>query len=56
MSAYTSGGEEAVRTAGGQATTLLLQQLKQAPMPVVEERAGKAPVTVSVNAEGDHDR
>jgi hypothetical protein len=39
VSAYAAGGEEAVKTKGGQAATLLLQQLKQEPMPIVEERA-----------------
>ena len=39
VSAYTSGGEEAVKATGGQAATLLLQHLKQVPMPAVEERA-----------------
>jgi len=39
VSAYASGGEEAVKTTGGQAATLLLQHLRQEPMPIVEERA-----------------
>jgi hypothetical protein len=38
VSAYAAGGEEAVKTAGGQAATLLLQHLKQEPMPAIEER------------------
>jgi hypothetical protein len=38
VSAYAAGGEEAVKTAGGQAATLLLQHLKQESMPVMEER------------------
>jgi hypothetical protein len=38
MSAYATGGEEAVKATGGQAATLLLEQLKQEPMPVIEAR------------------
>jgi hypothetical protein len=38
VSAYAAGGEEAVAMAGGQAVTLLLQHLKQAPMPIIEPR------------------
>jgi hypothetical protein len=38
MSAYTAGGEEAVRAKGGQAATLLLEHLKQTPMSLVEIR------------------
>ena len=39
VSAYAAAGEEAVEMAGGQAATLLLQHLKQAPMPIIEEHA-----------------
>jgi hypothetical protein len=39
MSVYAAGGEEAVKMTGGQAATLLLQHLKQEPMPIIEERA-----------------
>ena len=39
VSAYAAGGEQAVKTKGGQAATLLLQHLKQVPMPIIEERA-----------------
>ena len=39
VSVYASGGEEAVERTGGQAATLLLQHLKQVPMPIIEERA-----------------
>jgi hypothetical protein len=39
MSAYASGGEEAVKMTGGQAATLLLQHLNQETMPIIEERA-----------------
>ena len=39
VSAYAAGGEEAVKMTGGQAATLLLQHLKQEPMPIIEERA-----------------
>jgi hypothetical protein len=35
MSAYTTGGEEAVKATCGQAATLLLEHLKQAPMSVI---------------------
>jgi hypothetical protein len=35
VSAYTAGGEEAVRAKGGQAATLLLEHFKQTPMPPV---------------------
>ena len=38
-SAYAAGGEEAVKATGGQAATLLLEQLKQEPMPIIEKRA-----------------
>jgi hypothetical protein len=38
MSAFAAGGEEAVKMTGGQAATLLLQHLKQEPMPIIEER------------------
>jgi hypothetical protein len=46
MSVYVAGGEEAVKMKGGQAATLLLQHLKQEPMPIIEERA-----RVRVNSE-----
>jgi hypothetical protein len=36
VSAYTAGGEEAVRAKGGQAATLLLEHLKREPMPILE--------------------
>jgi hypothetical protein len=39
VSAYASGGEEAVKMTGGQAATLLLQHLQQEPLPIIEERA-----------------
>jgi hypothetical protein len=38
VSAFAAGGEEAVKTTGGQMATLLLQHLKQEPMPIIEER------------------
>jgi hypothetical protein len=38
VSAYTAGGEEAVRAKGGQAATLLLEHLKQTPMSTIETR------------------
>jgi hypothetical protein len=38
VSVYAAGGEEAVKMTGGQAATLLLQHLKQEPMPIIEER------------------
>ncbi len=39
VSVYAAGGEEVVKMTGGQAATLLLQHLKQEPMPIIEERA-----------------
>ena len=39
VSVYAAGGEEAVKITGGQAATLLLQHLKQEPMPIIEKRA-----------------
>ena len=39
MSTYAARGEEAVKTTGGQAATLLLQHLQQMSMPIIEERA-----------------
>jgi hypothetical protein len=38
VSVYATGGEEAVKMTGGQAATMLLQYLKQEPMPIVAER------------------
>jgi hypothetical protein len=38
VSAYATGGEEAVKTTGGPAGTLLLEHLKQQPMPEIEAR------------------
>jgi hypothetical protein len=38
VSAFAAGGEEAVKMTGGQAATLLLQHLKQEPMPIIEKR------------------
>ena len=38
VSVYAAGGEEAVKMKGGQAATLLLQHLKQGPMPIIKER------------------
>ena len=37
VSAFAAGGEEAVKMTGGQAATLLLQHLKQEPMPIIQE-------------------
>ena len=50
MSVYAAGGEEAVKITGGQAATLLLQHLKQMPMPIIEERAR---VRVESNIKGE---
>jgi hypothetical protein len=47
VSAYTAGGEEAVRAKGGQAATLLLEHLNQAPLPALVspiETRERAPV------------
>jgi hypothetical protein len=49
VSAYTVGGEEAVRAKGGQAATLLLEHFKQTPMPVIETRE-QAPALVGCTA------
>jgi hypothetical protein len=38
LSVYAAGGEEAVRMMGEQAGTLLLQHLKQYPMPTIDKR------------------
>jgi hypothetical protein len=54
LAAFAAGGEEAVKTKGGQAATLLLQHLKQAPMPIVEERV--QPVTVGQSTPTDRGR
>jgi hypothetical protein len=45
VSAYTTGGEEAVRAKGGQAATLLLEHLNQTSMSIIETRE-RAPATV----------
>jgi hypothetical protein len=37
VSAYAAGGEEAVKATGAQAATLLLEHLKQQPMPILDE-------------------
>jgi hypothetical protein len=36
-SLYASGGEAAVKAIGGRAATLLLEHLKQQPMPILDE-------------------
>jgi hypothetical protein len=46
VSAYAAAGEEAMKAVGGQAATLLLEHLKQQPMPILDEerervRAGR---------------
>jgi hypothetical protein len=46
-SAYTAGGEEAVRAKGGQAATLLLEHLKREPMPPVMSPVEMSPVEMS---------
>jgi hypothetical protein len=37
VSAYAAGGEDAVKARGGKAAPLLLEYLKQEPMPIIEE-------------------
>jgi hypothetical protein len=37
VSAYAAGGEQAVKAIGGQAASLLLEHLKQQPMPILDE-------------------
>ena len=44
VSAYAAGGEEAVKTTGGQAATLLLEHLKQQPMPILDEEPDRVRV------------
>ena len=44
ISTYAGGGEEAVKVAGGQAATLLLEHCKQQPMPILEEERERIPV------------
>jgi hypothetical protein len=44
VSTYAAGGEEAVKATGGQAATLLLEHLKQQPMPILEEERERVPV------------
>ncbi len=45
VSAYAAGGEEAVKAIGGQMATLLLEHVKQQPMPILGEE--REPVQVS---------
>ena len=45
VSMYAAGGEEAVKTAGGQAANLLLEHLKQQPMPWVQPRRTRITTT-----------
>ena len=45
VSTYAAGGEEAVKATGGQTATLLLERLKQQPMPILDEE--REPVLVS---------
>ena len=49
ISAHAKGGEEAVKTTGGQAATLLLEHLKQQAMPTLDEE--REPVRVGRGAE-----
>ena len=44
VSAYAAGGEEAVKATGGQAATLLLEHLKQQPMPILDKERERVPV------------
>jgi hypothetical protein len=44
VSAYAVGGEAAVKATGGQTATLLLQHLKQQPMPILEEECERVHV------------
>jgi hypothetical protein len=49
VSAYATGGEEAVKATGGQTATLLLEHLKQQPMPILDEERER----VRVDREAD---
>jgi hypothetical protein len=44
LSAYAAGGKEAVKATGGQAATLLLEHLKQQPMPILDEKRERVQV------------
>jgi len=44
VSAYAAGGEEAVKAIGGQAANLLLERLKQQPMPILAEERDRVRV------------
>jgi hypothetical protein len=44
VSAYSAGGEEAVKAIGGQAASLLLEHLKQQPMPILAEESERVRV------------
>jgi hypothetical protein len=46
ISVYAGGGEEAVKVAGGQAATLLIEHFKQQPMPIFDEVREPVPVPV----------
>ncbi len=37
VSAFAARGEEAVKAKGGEAATVLLEHLKQVPMPIIGE-------------------
>jgi hypothetical protein len=53
VSAFTAGGNEAVKAKGGQAATLLLEHLKQVPMSLVEIRE-RAPAAAPRAIENEH--
>jgi len=44
VSAYAAGGEQAVKAIGGQVATLLLEHLKQQPMPILDEERDRVRV------------
>jgi hypothetical protein len=46
VSAFAAGGEDAVKKRGGEAATLLLEHLKQEPMPIIEERVERVKTKV----------
>jgi len=46
ISRFATGGKEALKAKGGEAATLLLEQIIQVPMPLVEEDERVTPSAV----------
>jgi hypothetical protein len=57
LSAYATGGEDAVEAIGGQASILLLEHLRQQPMRILEKEreAVRAATWSSISSEHDDD-